>query len=77
MRPYVLGGVQQPTCKNCHSDWLFAHFCKYESHGPVCPDEDIRRLQQQMIDWCARSSSLSAMQAPHALHAAVELGLSG
>ena len=51
VRPYVLGGVQQPTCKNCHSDWLFAHFCKYESHGPVCPDEDIRRLQQQLIDW--------------------------
>lgn len=35
-RPYLYGGKQRPNCTNCEKDVLWSHFCKFESHGPVC-----------------------------------------
>lgn len=47
--PYILGGSQRPVCKNCHEDHLWAHFCKFESQGPVCTEWDKWRLVDSFI----------------------------
>ena len=42
--PYILGGSQRPECRNCHKDHLWAHFCQYDSGGPVCTAWDKWRI---------------------------------
>lgn len=37
-RPYLFGAQARPACTNCREDKLWAHFCQYRSHGPICPD---------------------------------------
>ena len=71
VKPYILGGPQQPQCTHCHSDKTWGHFCHYRSHGPVCPPESQRELQQILIE---RHAPASCGVVAVALCGAVEIG---
>ncbi|BDA42198.1 hypothetical protein COCOBI_03-0850 [Coccomyxa sp. Obi] len=54
VRPYVFGGQQRPSCKNCHSvrDRGRVEFCAYTPHSysPICPHKDQESLLQYFLE---------------------------
>lgn len=60
-RPYLFGAQARPACTNCREDKLWAHFCQYRSHGPICPDW----VQQSMLgSWLERGFELPLTLTP-------------
>ena len=56
VKPYLFGADQQPECTNCRRDTLWAHFCRFKSHGPVCPSWD----QELLLDYYITGYVLNA-----------------
>ena len=59
-RPYLLGGVQQPNCTNCHRTDGWGQSCQFK-RGPVCPAWVQERIVQA---WLARGHELALTFTP-------------
>ena len=67
-KPYLLGQQQRPSCVNCRKNELWAHFCQFKSHGPVCPQWDQDHLLETLMGRYASSAAQSLACLVHAQH---------